>query len=232
MSGRRILVTGAGRGIGAATAAALADPGGVVVVNYRSDDEAAAAACARVADAGARAVRAKADVTDPAAVDSLFDRVLAEAGGLDVLVLNAGVPYRYERLAKLTPAEFEAQWRVLTCSAFLCLRRALPLFPKGGGDVVFMLSAAVVGAPPGYMAGYVSAKYALWGLARALVAESGGKGPRVHCVSPGMTETDFLKGFPRPIVDAAREAQGGRLLAPDEVAAMVVKALSSSAEAA
>lgn len=224
MSGRRVLVTGAGRGIGAATAAALSQPGGTVVVNYRSDDEAAAAACARVTAAGAKAVQAKADVTDPAAVDALFERAAKEAGGLDVLVLNAGVPYRYERIAKLTPAEFETQWRVLNYSAFLCLRRALPLFPKGGGDVVFILSAATVGAPPAFMAGYVSAKYALWGLARALAAESG-KGPRVHCVSPGMTETGFLKDFPRPIVDAAREAQGGRLLSPEEVAAMVVAAL-------
>lgn len=232
MSGRRVLVTGAGRGIGAATAAALSEPGGVVVVNYRSDEEAAKAACARVARAGGRAVAAKADVTDPAQVDALFETVAREAAGLDVLVLNAGSPYRYERLAKLTEAEFESQWRVLAYSAFLCLRRALPLFPKGGGDAVFVLSAATVGAPPGYMAGYVSAKYALWGLARALTAEAGAKGPRVHCVSPGMTDTDFLKGFPRPIVDAAREAQGGRLLAPDDVAAMVMKALASPPEAA
>ena len=209
----------------------MAKPGGTVVVNYRSAAYAAAAACARVAASGARAVQAKADVTDPAAVDALFELAAKEAGGLDVLVLNAGVPYRYERLSKLTAEEFETQWRVLTCSAFLCLRRALPLFPKGGGDVVFMLSAATVGAPPAYMAGYVSAKYALWGLARALAAESG-KGPRVHCVSPGMTETGFLKDFPRPIVDAAREAQGGRLLSPDEVAAMVVSVLASPSEAA
>lgn len=229
MSGRRVLVTGAGRGIGAATAAALSEPGGTVVVNYRSDDAAAAAACARVAAAGARAVPAKADVADPAAVDALFEAVSREAGGLDVLVLNAGVPYRYERLGKLSPAEFETQWRVLTYSAFLCLRRALPLFPKGGGDVVFMLSSVTAGAPPAYMSGYVSAKYALWGLARGLAAESGVKGPRVHCVAPGMTETAFLKDFPRPIVDAAREAQGGKLLTADEVAAMVVKALAEPA---
>lgn len=222
-----MLVTGAGRGIGAATAAALAEPGGIVVVNYRSDDDAAAAACARVARAGARAVQAKADVTDPLQVDALFERVLSEAGGLDVLVLNAGAPYRYERLGKLSAEEFEMQWRVLAFSAFLCLRRALPLFPKNGGDVVFILSSATIGAPPGYMAGYVSAKYALLGLARALIAESGVKGPRVHCVSPGMTETDFIKDFPRPVVDAAREAQGG-LLTPESVAADVLKLLGGA----
>ncbi|MBI3298559.1 MAG: SDR family oxidoreductase [Elusimicrobia bacterium] len=227
MSGRRVLVTGAGRGIGAATAAALAEPGGTVVVNYRSDDDAAAAACARVSAAGARAVSVKADVTDPGQVDALFERAAREAGGLDVLVLNAGVPYRYERLARLSPEEFEAQWRVLTFSAFLCLRRALPLFPKGGGDAVFVLSAAVTGDPPGFMGGYVSAKYALLGLARALAAESGAKGPRVHCISPQMTDTAFIKGFPRPIVDAARETQGGSLLSPDEVAAEVLGAVKA-----
>ena len=214
-------MTGAGRGIGAATAAALAEPGGVVVVNYRSNDGAAAAACSRVVRAGARAVRVKADVTDPAQVDALFAEISKEAGGLDVLVLNAGLPARYERLGQMSPETFEAQWRSQAFSAFLCLRRALPLLSKAGGDVVFILSSVTAGDPPGYMAGYVAAKYALLGLARALAAEAGAKGPRVHCVSPGMTETDFIKDFPRPVVEAASEAQGG-LRSPDSVAAEVL----------
>lgn len=227
MNGRRVLVTGGGRGIGAAIARALAAPGGTVFVNFRSDEASAAATAAKVAGAGARAVLARADVSVPAEVEALFGAVRREAGGLDILVLNAGTPFRYERIAKLASEDFEAQWRGQAFASFLCLRQALPLFPKSGGEVVFILSASAQGMPPGYMSGYVSAKYALLGLAKALESET--KGLRVHCLFPGMAETDFIKGFPRPVVDAAREAQGGSLTTPDSVAAEVLKAVSFGA---
>lgn len=196
------LVTGGGRGIGAAIAEALAAPGRTIGINYRSDDAAARATAARVESKGAKALLLKADATDAAAVDALFDGLPAEP--LETLVLNAGVPYRYARLHELTPDEFDAQWRGQARSAFLFCRRAVPAMAKRkAGRIVFVLTSALEDAPPAYMGGYLSAKHALWGLAKAVEAEAAPRGVSVRCVFPGMTKTDFIKDFPRPIVDAA-----------------------------
>lgn len=209
------LITGASRGIGAALARRLAAPGRVIGVNYLSSDGAAAAVAADVEKKGAKAVLLKADVREEAQVEALF----AKLGEVDALVCNAGAPARYARLHETPAAEFEAQWRSQAYAAALCCRKALPgMLKRKSGRVVFVLSSAAQGTPPGFMAAYVSAKYALLGLAKAVEAEAGARGVRVECVFPRMTDTDFIKGFPRPIVDAAANAQGGALDTPASVA--------------
>ena len=115
-----VLVTGASRGIGAAVAVELAGPGKTVFGIDKSPDT---GTCSAIERKGGKAVFCRADVTDPQAVDAVFSQV----GTLDVLVLCAGIPFRYERLAKTLPEEFEAQWRVQVHGAMLCCRAALPL---------------------------------------------------------------------------------------------------------
>lgn len=216
-----MLVTGAGRGIGAAIAARAARPGTLVGINYLSRRDSAAAAAAAVEARGARALLLPADVSSPEAVDKMFDELEARAGRIDGLVCNAGLPYRYARLWELSPEDFETQWRVQCRGAFLCCRRAARLLARSpAGRIVFVLSQAAQGTPPAFMAHYVSAKYAVLGLARALETELRGKGVAVGCVFPPMTQTDFIKDFPRPIVETAREASpAGRLASPEEIAA-------------
>jgi 3-oxoacyl-[acyl-carrier protein] reductase len=211
------LITGASRGIGAALAVKLARPGRVIGINYSSSHEAALAVGKAVEERGARALLLRADVSDAAAVDAMFARLPER---LDVLVCNAAAAPKYQRLHETAPEEFERQWRVAGLGSALCCRKALPAMMKSkSGRVVFVLTGGVQGAAPGFMGAYISAKYAALGLARAVEAEAGPRGVTVACAFPGMTETDMIKGFPRPVVEAARESAA--LSTPDEVAASV-----------
>ena len=218
MSEWSCLITGASRGIGAALAVRLAKPGRLIGINYSSSHEAALAVAKSVEERGARALLLKADVSDPAAVDSMFARL---PDSLDVLVCNAAATPRYERLPEVSPEEFERQWRVGVLGAALCCRKAVPaMMKRKSGRVVFVVTSATQGAAPGFMSAYVSAKYALLGLARAVEAEAAPRRVTVACAFPGMTETDMIKDFPRLVVGAARES-AGRLSTPGEVAESV-----------
>ena len=215
MSEWSCLITGASRGIGAALAARLAKPGRIIGINYSSSHEAALAVAKAVEARGARALLLRADVSDAAAVDAMFAR-LPES--LDVLVCNAAAAPRHARLHETPPEEFERQWRVGALGAALCCRKALPgMMKRKSGRVVFVASRAAQGAAPAFLGAYVSAKHALLGLARAVEAEAGPRGVSVACAFPGMTDTDMIKDFPRPVVEAAREA-AGRLPTPAEAA--------------
>jgi 3-oxoacyl-[acyl-carrier protein] reductase len=218
VSGGLFLVTGASRGIGAALALELAAPGRTIGINFRSSRDAAQDVARRVEAKGAKALLLQADATSARDVDALFAGLPPER--LNALVCNAGIPLRHQRVAETSPEDFEAQWRSQALSSFLFVRRAAPLMAKNrSGRIVFVLSSALEGAPPSFMSAYVSAKYAALGLAKAVEAEYAAKGVTVHCVFPGMTRTDFIKDFPRPIVDAAAPSS------PEEVAASIARLL-------
>ncbi len=124
-------------------------------------------------------------------------------------VLNAAAAPKYQRLHETPPEEFERQWRVGAFGAALCCRKALPgMMKRKSGRVVFVATSAAQGAALAKASAYVSAKYALLGLAKAVEAEAGPRGVSVACAFPGMTDTDMIKDFPRPVVEAAREAAG------------------------
>ena len=216
MSEWACLITGASRGIGAALAVKLAKPGRLIALNYASSDAAAAAVAKAVEAKGARALLLKADVSDAAAVDAMF----AKLPDLDVLVCSAAAAPTYARFHETPAAEFERQWRVGALGAALCCRKALPgMLKRKAGRVVFVVTGAAQGAAPGFLGAYVSAKHALVGLARAVEAEAGPRGVTVACAFPGMTDTDMIKGLPRPVVDAEREA--GTLATAEQAAAEI-----------
>jgi 3-oxoacyl-[acyl-carrier protein] reductase len=209
------LITGASRGIGAALAVRLAKPGRLIGINYSSSHDAALAVAKAVEERGAKALLLKADVSNAAEVDAMFARL---PDSIDVLICNAAAAPRYARLHETPPEEFERQWRVGALGAALCCRKALPgMMKRKTGRVVFVVTSAAQGAAPGFMGAYVSAKYALLGLARAVEAEAGPRGVSVACAFPGMTETDMIRDIPRPVVEAVRESAGG-LSTPGEVA--------------
>jgi len=220
VSGGLFLVTGASRGIGAAVAGALAAPGRTIGINFRASRDAAAGVARAVEAKGAKALLLQADAASAADVAALFDRLPPEP--LSALVCNAGIPFRHQRVAEISPEDFEAQWRAQALSAFLFVRRAAPLMAKNrSGRIVFVLTSALEAAPPAYMSAYVSAKYAVLGLAKAVEAEYAAKGVTVRCVFPGMTKTDFIKDFPRPIVEAENPGT------PEEAAAAIVRLLEA-----
>jgi 3-oxoacyl-[acyl-carrier protein] reductase len=231
MSQEVIVITGASRGIGAAMATALAGPGRIIGINFKSDQASAQTTADAVQAKGGRALLLQADVTCAPAVESMFKKLLDQAGRLDALVCNAGIPFKYGRLAEISADDFEKQWRSQAGAAHLCCRQAVPVMSKQRrGRIVFTISSAVQGQPPAFMPHYVSAKYALWGLAQALAEETAGKGIKVDCLFPPMTETDFIKDFPRPIVDAAKESSpNGKLASPAEIARQLAALLKEPA---
>ncbi|MDZ5813201.1 SDR family oxidoreductase [Halorubrum sp. AD140] len=181
-----ILVTGSSRGIGRAIAVELAERD--VVVNYRSDEAAAAETADRVREAGGDAVTVRADVSESAAADRLVETAVDAFGSLDAVVNNAGVT-RPNRLDETTDAEWESVIDTNLSGAFRVTRAAAPHLRASGGDVVFLSS---VGGTLGTVdASYAASKAGLHGLTRALTREFGPDGVGVNAVAPGPVETDL-----------------------------------------
>ena len=192
LAGRVALVTGASRGIGAATAEALRAAGARVV------------RVARALPPGADFVDLPADLTDAAQVEALAGRVRAEVGPPDVVVSNAG-GFLLRPLERTTVADFDAQVAINLRAAFAVARAFLPMLRDAGrGCFVTVGSVADhVGFPEN--AAYAASKYGLRGLHETLLAEFRGTGVRLTLVSPGPTDTDIWapfdpdrrEGFPR-----------------------------------
>ena len=181
-----ILVTGSSRGIGRAIAVELAERD--VVVNYRSDEAAAAETADRVREAGGDAVTAQADISESAAADRLVETAVDAFGSLDAVVNNAGVT-RPNRLEETTDAEWESVIDTNLSGAFRVTRAAAPHLREVGGDVVFLSS---VGGTLGTVdASYAASKAGLHGLTRALARELGPDGVQVNAVAPGPVDTDL-----------------------------------------
>ncbi len=232
LSNQTILVTGASRGIGRATAEALADTGATVAVHYGRSEDAAAevvAAC----DRSARAFQA--DLSTLEATDALIERVVDAYGRLDALVLNAGV-------AVPTPLDDDTQswgdaWAEtmhvnLRAPELLC-RHALDHFrSRSGGRIISVASrAAFRGDTPDYMT-YAASKAGLVALTRSIAREFGTDDVKAFTLAPGFTRTDMAQDF----IDEYGEAHAtsdlalNELTEPADVASVVVFLASGHAD--
>lgn len=232
MTGRRTLVTGGSRGIGAAIVGLLASQGHEIVLGYRADAEAAA----RTADAargfGARCTLVQADVTDPQQVARLF----AQAGaGLTGVVINAGGAFGIGPLADASPADIAATVALNLTSALLVAReaaRALAISRGGRGGVIVPISsgAATLGSPNEFVA-YAAAKAGVDTLARGLGLELARDGVRVVAIAPGLVDTGFhaAAGEPGRAERIAPTIPLGRGASAEEIAQAVAWAMSEAA---
>jgi NAD(P)-dependent dehydrogenase (short-subunit alcohol dehydrogenase family) len=191
LDGRVALVTGGGRGIGRGISSLLAAEGATIAVNYRRDADAAAATVDAIRDGGGEAMAFQASVDDADACAALVDAVVAEFGGLDILVCNAGIASRGNSVADTDPAEM---LRVVAAHAFgphHLSRLAVPhLRARGRGDIVMISSVATSnysanGAP------YSMGKAAMEALAFTLAKEERSNGIHVNVVAPGLVETEM-----------------------------------------
>jgi 3-oxoacyl-[acyl-carrier protein] reductase len=222
LNGHVALVTGGSRGIGAAVAAALADAGAAVAVNYRERAAEAEAVVAGIKDRGGRAITVAADVSQAAAVAKMIDHVATALGSVDILVNNAGMAI-VRNVDELTEADFDQTIAVNLKSAFLCTQAVLPpMRAKQWGRVVNISSGAARGAGA-IGVHYNASKAGMEGLTRGYAARLVKEGITVNAVAPSLIETDMMRGR----ADLAARIPLGRLGQPDEVAQAVLMVLGN-----
>jgi NAD(P)-dependent dehydrogenase (short-subunit alcohol dehydrogenase family) len=192
---RIVLVTGGSRGIGAATAELAASRGFAVCVNYRDDAAAARAVVERIEASGGAALAAQADVSDPAAVERLFEAVDAMPGRLHGLVNNAGITATQSRVDEMGAERLRALFATNVIGAFLCaqqaVRRMSTRYGGAGGSIVNVSSAASRLGSPGEYVDYAATKGALDTFTLGLALEVAGEGIRVNGVRPGFIDTEI-----------------------------------------
>lgn len=186
------IVTGASRGIGKATALALAAEGAKVVVNYAASSTAADAVVAEIVANGGEAIAIQADVSKVERVDSLVERTMAEWGRIDVLVNNAGIT-RDTLLLRMKPEDWQAVIDLNLTGVFLCTRAVSKIMLKQkSGRIVNITSVAGQMGNPG-QANYSAAKAGVIGFTKTVAKELSSRGITVNAVAPGFIATDMTQ---------------------------------------
>jgi NAD(P)-dependent dehydrogenase (short-subunit alcohol dehydrogenase family) len=229
LSGSSVVVTGAGSGIGRATALRLASGGAQVIVSDLSE-EAGQGTVDLIAEAGGKAFNVPADVSQEADVDALFARTVELVGGLDLAVNNAGVAHHPGDLHELPVAVWDQVIGVDLRGTFLCMRAELGIMVAAGhGSIVNMASNAGVKNAPA-MAAYTSAKHGVVGLTKNTALQYARRNIRVNAVCPGTVLTPGLAGYPDEIrAEWAEMIPMGRTGTPEEIAESVAFLLSDEA---
>lgn len=226
----KLLITGGTRGIGLATALGAARRGWDVALGYRGNEDAARMAVEQVGAEGGRAAAFRADVADADQVATLFDAAMAHLGGLDGVVVNAGIVAQGSTLADMSPDRLDRVVRTNLTGALFVAREAVRRLQPGGA-IVFVSSAAARLGSPGEYVDYAATKGALDTLTIGLSKELGPAGIRVNAVRPGVIETDIHADGGEPD-RAARVGPGtplGRAGRADEVAAAILWLLGPEA---
>ncbi|WP_354698755.1 3-oxoacyl-[acyl-carrier-protein] reductase FabG [Paraconexibacter sp. AEG42_29] len=219
------LVTGASKGIGAATAIALAADGWAVGVHYGRDAAGAQATVDAITEAGGRAFAVSGDVADPAAPDAILSAVEAELGTVLALINNAGITD--DGLAmQLDDDAFDRVIATNLGGAFRLTRRALgPMVRARYGRVVNVASVVGLNANAG-QSNYAASKAGLVGLTKTIAAEVARRGVTVNAVAPGFIATDMTTDIPEGQLGAIPARRPGT---PDEVAACIAFLASDAA---
>ncbi len=226
LRGRTALITGAASGIGRATALLFGREGAAVVVHdLRADGQATADA---IVQGGGRAVFVQGDVTRASDCQAAVEKALAEFGGLQVLVNNAGI-IRRASVVDTTEEEWDRVMAVNVKSVFLLSKAAIPVMARAGGGVI-VNTASGWGIDGGKdAASYCASKAAVVNLTRAMAIDHAGQNIRVNCVCPGDTDTPMLREEARQLGQEvngflARSAQRplGRMGRPEEIAQVML----------
>lgn len=224
LANRVALVTGAARGIGAAVALRLAKAGANVVVNDYQSVDLVEEACRQIRRLGPRALAVDADIRQKPQIDSMFDRVEAEFGPVDILVNNAAVQHRIP-IAGFDEDVYNAILDTNLKGAFFCAQRALEGMRQRGWGRVVNIASVYAMRPTGFCAPYSMSKGGLLMMTRELAGEYSRYGITVNAIAPGAIRTDINRDV---LADPQYEAKviahipAGRIGDPDDVAGVVV----------
>ncbi|HEY0298741.1 MAG TPA: glucose 1-dehydrogenase [Arachidicoccus sp.] len=190
LQGKVAIVTGASKGIGAATAISLASEGAMVVVNYASAAEDANKVLEKIKTIGGTAIAVKADISKKGDVEQLFKLALEEFGHLDILINNAGV-FKYEPFTEVTEDVFHWHFNTNVLGTVFTNQEAVKSFGDNGGVIINVGSVVIHNAAAGGSI-YAASKSAVASLTQTLSKELGLKKIRVNLVNPGATETEGI----------------------------------------
>ena len=229
LTGKTALVTGASRGIGRATALALAKAGAQVLVHYSSSEQEAVAVVDEIRRAGGKAEKLAADLSQPDGPHQLAQRVRAIIGGrLDVLVANAGIATAAS-IQDTTVEDFDRLFAVNVRAPFFLVQQLLPALCTGSSIV--LLSSLAAHASVGTLSAYASTKGAIDTLVKHFATALGERGIRVNAVAPGVVPTD-MSSFAK--TEVGRDVTLGmqslkRMAQPDDIGAAIVFLASDQA---
>jgi NAD(P)-dependent dehydrogenase (short-subunit alcohol dehydrogenase family) len=230
-----LLVTGGGRGIGAATALLAARKGYAVAVNYARNQAAAEEVVRAIRAGGGKAIAVQGDVADEQQVLAMFRQVDGQLGPLTALVNNAGIVDRSARVDEMSVARLKRMFDVNVIGSFLCAREAVLRMStrhggRGGAIVNVSSAAARLGSPAQYV-DYAAAKGAIDVMTMGLAKEVAGEGIRVNAVRPGLIETEIHAsgGLPNRVRDLAHQVPMQRGGTAEEVAQAILWLLSPQA---
>ena len=230
-----LLITGASRGIGAATAKLAAQQGWMVAVNYTANSLAADEVVRIIRVSGGHAIAIRADVADEAQVMAMFQHIDAKLGPLTGLVNNAGVVDASRPVAEQSVARWRRMFDINVIGSMLCAREAVrrmsTLYGGVGGSIVNVSSAAArLGSPNEYV-DYAASKAAIDTFTIGLAKETAGGGIRVNAVRPGLIDTEIHAsgGKPNRLDDLKHQIPMKRGGTAEEVAQTIVWLLSDAA---
>lgn len=227
---KQVLITGAGRGIGAATARHLASLGYRIIINYRQDKASAEALLEGIRSKGGQAHVLQADVADQSQVQNMFETIDRELGGLTHLVNNAGVLFKQCSFDGIDAERFKTILNTNVLGSFYCLQEAIKRMASGSAIVNVSSLAAVTGSPFEYI-DYAASKGALDSMTVGLAKELAAKNIRVNGVRPGLIYTEMHAdgGEPDRVDRLANQIPLQRGGQPEEVAHAIAWLLSEEA---
>jgi NAD(P)-dependent dehydrogenase (short-subunit alcohol dehydrogenase family) len=219
------LVTGAGSGMGLATARAFAESGASVVLADFNED-AVRRAAAEIVSAGHKAIAVRCDVTDDAQVEAMVERAVSAFGRLDAAFNNAGVMAKIAPTAESTRDEWDRVIGVNLRGVWSCMKHELRQMERqGGGAIVNNASVGAITGNPG-IGSYIASNHGVVGLTRTAALEYVKRGIRVNAVNPGLIDTqiarDVVSGDERAYAEIAKNVPIGRAGRPEEVASAVL----------
>ncbi|TNM65848.1 SDR family NAD(P)-dependent oxidoreductase [Aliirhizobium smilacinae] len=225
LKGKVALVTGGSRGLGAATAEALAEEGADVAISYVASSEKAEAVVEKLKARGVRAVAFRSDQADMAAAKPLIDKVVEYFGKLDIIVNNAAIAVQGKTVddPALDTVNLDRQWQINVMGSVAVTRAAAPVL-SDGGRIIFIGSLLGTHVPFAGAADYAGTKAAIVGYARGVARDLGGRNITVNVIQPGVMPTDMAadvlgEGVPEALLNLHPIR---RIATLEEVSALVI----------